>query len=62
MTASGFLHNMARMVVSTLLEIGLGKREIDAAVKVLDGREEASAPAAAQGLFLQDVLYLELEV
>lgn len=58
MTASGFLHNMARMMVSTLLETGLGRREINSAVRVLEGREETGAPAAAQGLFLQEVIYL----
>ncbi len=57
--ANDFLHNMARMLVSTLLEIGLGNREIGDMEKILDPKsaETGSAPASAQGLFLQEVEY-----
>lgn len=57
--ANDFLHNMARMLVSTLLDIGLRKRPIQDIAKILDPASEmtGSAPASAQGLFLQEVEY-----
>lgn len=57
--ANDFLHNMARMLVSTLLEIGLGERTVSDIDKILDesSTEAGSAPASAQGLFLQEVEY-----
>lgn len=59
MKANDFLHNMARMLVATLLEIGLGDRNIADIDKILDPTSDAtgSAPASAQGLFLQEVEY-----
>lgn len=57
--ANDFLHNMARMMVSTLLEIGLDKRPMDVIEEILDpdSLETGSAPAYPQGLFLQDIEY-----
>jgi tRNA pseudouridine38-40 synthase len=57
--ANDFLHNMARMIAATLLEIGLGSREAGDIDKILNPDSEAagSAPASAQGLFLQEVEY-----
>lgn len=57
--ANDFLHNMARMLVATLLEIGLGNRSIEDVVKILDpnSAEAGSAPISAQGLFLQEIEY-----
>lgn len=57
--ANDFLHNMARMMVSTLLEIGLGKRSIEDITKILDpaSEMEGNPPASAQGLFLKEVEY-----
>lgn len=60
MKANDFLHNMARMIVATLLEVGLEDRSVNDVIKLLDPKspESASAPASAQGLFLQEVEYL----
>lgn len=57
--ANDFLHNMARMIVSTLLEIGLGNRSNEDIADILNPNsvESGSAPASAQGLFLQEVEY-----
>jgi len=57
--ANDFLHNMARMLVSTLLEIGLGNRSMWEIEKILDPDqpEAGNMPASAQGLFLQEVEY-----
>jgi tRNA U38,U39,U40 pseudouridine synthase TruA len=50
---------MARMLVSTLIEIGLMKRPVEDIKKILDpvSGTTGSAPASAQGLFLQEIEY-----
>jgi tRNA pseudouridine38-40 synthase len=57
--ANDFLHNMARMIISTLLEIGLKKRDIKDINKIFDpdSSVESDPPANAQGLFLQEIEY-----
>jgi tRNA pseudouridine38-40 synthase len=57
--ANDFLHNMARMIISTLLEIGLDKRNGKDIEAILDpeSMETGSVPANAQGLFLQEIEY-----
>jgi len=57
--ANDFIHNMARMVISTLLEIGLGKRKMDDIEAIFDpeSSEAGSQSADAQGLFLQGIEY-----
>ncbi len=57
--ANDFLHNMARMIVSTLLDIGLSKRSIEEIDDILKPSSTitGTAPASAQGLFLQEIEY-----
>ncbi len=57
--ANDFLHNMARMLVSTLMDIGLDKRSVEdiAAILSPDPETVGSLPASAQGLFLQEIEY-----
>jgi len=57
--ANDFLHNMARMLISTLLEIGLDKRNMKDIEPILDPKsmEVGSTPANPQGLFLQGIEY-----
>lgn len=55
--ADDFLHNMARMIVSTLLDIGLGTRKKDVIEDIFDGKQEPSAPCDPRGLYLQEVAY-----
>lgn len=59
MKANDFLHNMARMIASTLLDIGLKKRKVEEieAILDMDSMEVASPPANPQGLFLQEIEY-----
>ncbi len=59
MTANDFLHNMARMLAATLLDIGLGQRAPKDITAILDPEQDvvASLPASAQGLFLQKIEY-----
>lgn len=57
--ANDFLHNMARMLVSTLLDVGLGRRKAEEITDILNPQNAAiaSAPADPKGLYLQDVAY-----
>ena len=56
---SGFLYNMVRNLVGTLLEVGYGNRPVDWVGEVLAGadRRLAGATAPARGLYLLRVLY-----
>ena len=57
-TGNGFLYNMVRIMVGTLLEVGLHKREPDT-IPALFGakREQAGYLVPAQGLCLTEVTY-----
>lgn len=57
-TGNGFIQNQVRIMVGTLLEVGLGRRAPDS-IPALFGakRSEAGFLAPAQGLCLQEVFY-----
>ncbi len=57
-TGNGFLHNMVRIIVGTLIEVGRGERAADS-VPALFGakRAEAGFLAPPQGLCLMEVFY-----
>jgi tRNA pseudouridine38-40 synthase len=58
---NGFLYNMVRILVGTLLEVGNGKinpAEIEAII-VAKNRAKAGKTAPAQGLYLKEVFYDE---
>lgn len=54
-----FLHNMPRMIISTLIDIGLGNRKKEEIEDILNPASKAvgSAPCDPKGLYLQEVLY-----
>lgn len=58
-TGSGFLYNMVRILVGTLLEVGSGKRGPGDMPRVLEARDRQAAgfTAPAQGLFLWEQKY-----
>ena len=58
-TGNGFLYNMVRIIVGTLIEVGKGERRPEEMTAILGSRDrtKAGATAAAQGLFLQEVEY-----
>lgn len=58
-TADGFLYNMVRIMIGTLLAVQQGKiRSGDLPEIIAAGRREAAGPTApAQGLFLERVYY-----
>lgn len=59
-TGDGFLYNMVRILVGTLLEVGRGERTLQSLPVVLEGRirENAGPTAPAKGLCLMEVRYL----
>ncbi len=58
-TGTGFLYNMVRIIAGTLIEVGLGRRDIDTVRRaVLEGdRTDAGPTAPAKGLTLKRILY-----
>lgn len=57
--ANGFLYNMVRNIVGTLLEVGKGKLEPAEIATILEARDRTKAgpTAPARGLYLVDVEY-----
>ena len=57
-TGNGFLHNMVRILVGTLVEVGRGERSVESIPELFGGkRAEAGFLAPAQGLCLMEVMY-----
>ena len=57
-TGNGFLYNMVRIMVGTLLEIGAGERAEDSIQSLFGGkRMDAGAAAPSNGLCLMEVTY-----
>ena len=57
-TGNGFLYNMVRIMVGTLLEVGMGKRSSDSIPAIFgESREKAGFLVPAQGLCLMEVDY-----
>lgn len=55
---NGFLHNMVRILVGTLVEVGRGTRSVSTIPELFGGkRAEAGFLAPAQGLCLEEVIY-----
>lgn len=59
LTADGFLYHMARILVGTLLEIGMGRRELATVEEIFASRrrESAGETVPAKGLCLKEVRY-----
>ena len=61
LSGSGFLYNMARIIVGTLVEVGQGKRAADDVLRIIESRDRAQAGPTAppQGLCLWETRYNE---
>ena len=60
---SGFLYNMVRILVGTMLEIGQGRRAPDSVARALESgdRRDAGPTAPAHGLMLSRVEYRDFD-
>lgn len=58
-TGNGFLHNMARKIVGTILEVGLGNMKATAVPGIINDkkRSKTGTMAPAKGLYLYSVKY-----
>ena len=57
-TGNGFLHNMVRILVGTLMEVGRGERTLESIPELFGGkREQAGFLAPGKGLCLMEVRY-----
>ena len=58
-TGTGFLYHMVRILTGTLVEVGMGKRDIASMAEILEAenRECAGFLAPAAGLLLKEVRY-----
>lgn len=58
---NGFLQNMVRIIVGTLVEVGAGRMEPEAVAEILAAKDRSLAgpTMAAKGLALMEVRYLE---
>ena len=58
-SGNGFLHNMVRILVGTLIDVGRMKIPIDVVYKILSegDRRKAGKTAPPQGLYLEEVYY-----
>lgn len=58
-TADRFLRNMVRSLTGTLLDVGLGKLDLEGFRKIFEARDRGKAGASvpARGLFLVDIGY-----
>ena len=58
-TADRFLRNMVRAILGTLLDVGIGKTEVEKLHDIIESknRSEAGASAPAHGLYLTQIEY-----
>ncbi len=56
---NGFLYNMVRIIVGTLIDVGTGKIDYNSMGEIIEStnRKRAGATAPAEGLFLSKVFY-----
>ncbi|MCM3761802.1 tRNA pseudouridine(38-40) synthase TruA [Alkalihalobacillus oceani] len=55
---NGFLHNMVRKMVGLLIEVGLGKKDVDDVTAILQAKQRyPGLMAEAQGLYLEAISY-----
>ena len=58
-TGDGFLYNMVRIIVGTLVEVGLGKREPEELKEIIEKKDRTCAghTAPAAGLYLKEIYF-----
>ena len=60
-TGDGFLYNMVRIIVGTLVEVGIGKKAAGELPGIIEGRDRGKAgfTAPPQGLYLKEIYFGE---
>lgn len=60
---NGFLYNMVRIIVGTLLEVGMGRRTVESVQEALatGERQQAGPTAPPQGLMLAEIRHCDCE-
>ena len=58
-TGNGFLYNMVRIVMGTIVDVGMGKIAVDDIPKIIEScdRKKAGKTISAKGLYLKKVVY-----
>lgn len=58
-TGDGFLYNMVRIIVGTLVEVGLGKKEPAELESIIESKDRANSgfTAPPQGLYLKEIYF-----
>ena len=58
-SGKSFLHNQVRIIVGTLVNVGIGKIEVDEVKEILDSRDRTKAGPTAppDGLYLEKIIY-----
>lgn len=58
-TGNGFLYNMVRIIMGTIVDIGMGKIAIDQLSQIIESgdRQKAGKTISAKGLYLKKVVY-----
>ena len=58
-TGDGFLYNMVRIIVGTLVEVGLGKKGPDDLITIIESKDRANAGITAppSGLYLKEIYF-----
>ncbi|MDF2534832.1 MAG: tRNA pseudouridine synthase [Bacillales bacterium] len=55
---NGFLHNMVRKIVGTLIEVGLGKKQPEDVPVIIESKErQVALMGEARGLYLENIEY-----
>lgn len=59
LTGNGFLYNMVRIIAGTLVDVGLGKIEVEEIPEIIESKDRAKAGKTlpAHGLYLVEVEY-----
>lgn len=61
---NGFLYNMVRILTGLLVDVGMGKKEESSVSQIIRGKDRTQVEhtAPAEGLFLSEVYYSQLEL
>ena len=62
-TGDGFLYNMVRIIMGTLIEVGTGRKRADDLPRIIESRSRADAgfTAPPQGLYLKEIYFRSCE-